>query len=130
MFSKLLLIFIGVPILELILLFKVGQIIGIGYTIVMIVVTGFVGVLLAKQQGFIVVKQLQNTLSYGQMPGDAILDGIFVFAGGLVLLAPGFITDTIGFLFLLPSSRRIFKEYLKNLLKQYLSTGHVRIILK
>ncbi|KUO52241.1 MAG: hypothetical protein APF76_04170 [Desulfitibacter sp. BRH_c19] len=130
MFSKLLLIFIGVPLIELALLLKIGQLIGIGYTILIIVLTGFVGVLLAKQQGFIVVKQLQNSLSYGQMPGDAILDGIFIFAGGLVLLTPGLITDIFGFLCLLPGSRRFFKDYLKNLLKHYLATGHVRIIMK
>ncbi len=130
MFSKLLLIFIGVPLLELVLLLKIGQIIGIGYTIVMIVVTGFLGVSLAKQQGFMVIKQLQSSLSYGQMPGDAMLDGIFILVGGLVLLTPGFITDMFGFLCLLPSSRRFLKDYVKNLLRHYLATGQVRIIIK
>ncbi|WP_028307282.1 FxsA family protein [Desulfitibacter alkalitolerans] len=130
MFSKLLLIFIGIPLLELVLLLQIGQLIGVGYTVLMIVITGFLGVLLAKHQGFLVIRELRNTLAYGQMPGEAILDGIFVLVGGVVLLTPGFITDIFGFLCLLPGSRKVFKTYIKKLLRYYLATGQVRIIIK
>jgi len=130
MFSKLLLIFIGIPLLELVLLLQIGQLIGVGYTVLMIIITGFLGVLLAKHQGFLVIRELQNTLAYGQMPGEAILDGIFVLVGGVALLTPGFITDIFGFLCLLPGSRKIFKAYIKKLLRYYLATGQVRIIIK
>ncbi|MEW6624708.1 MAG: FxsA family protein [Bacillota bacterium] len=130
MFLKLLLLFTVVPLIELALLLKVGQLIGITYTIAIIILTGFAGVVLAKQQGFIVLKNLRNSMMMGQMPGDAIFDGVFILAGGLVLLTPGLITDAIGFLFLIPFTREIFKDIFRKMFRYYIETGHIKIFIK
>ena len=130
MLLKILLVFIGISLLELIVILQIGQLIGIGYTILMIFLTAFIGVLMARHQGFLAIRGMQNTLAHGQMPGEDILDGILVLIGGVLLLLPGFITDMIGFLCLLPITKRLFKEYIKKLIRYHLATGNMRIMIK
>jgi len=130
MFLKLLLIFVGISLLELVLILRVGQVVGIWYTVLLLVLTSLLGVLLAKYQGFLTIRQMQSSLSYGQMPGDAMLDGILVLVGGILLFIPGFITDIVGFLCLLPISKKVIREYIKKLIRYYLATGQMRVILK
>ena len=128
MFLKFLLVFVGISLLELVLILRVGQLIGIWYTVLLIILTAFLGILLAKYQGFLAIRQLQSSLAYGQMPGEAILDGILVLVGGILLFVPGFMTDILGLLCLLPVSKRIIKEYIKKLLRYYLATGQMKIV--
>ncbi|PHE40678.1 exlusion protein FxsA, partial [Bacillus pseudomycoides] len=68
----------------------------------MIVFTGVVGVYLAKRQGFKVLREIQSKLNRGEMPGEAVLDGIFVFVGGILLVLPGYVTDVLGFICVIP----------------------------
>jgi len=130
MFLKFLLIFVGISLLELVLILRVGQVVGIWYTVLLMIMTTFFGVLLAKYQGFLAIREMKNSLAYGQMPGEAILDGLLVLIGGILLFIPGFITDIVGLLCLLPFTKRIFKEYIKKLLRFYLATGQIRMIIK
>lgn len=78
----------------------------------MIVFTGVLGTYLARRQGFMIVKEIRSRLHSGEMPGDTVLDGIFVFVGGILLLAPGYVTDVVGFVFLFPVTRKPFKSML------------------
>jgi len=77
----------------------------------MIVFTGVVGVYLAKRQGFKVLGEIQSKLNRGEMPGAAVLDGIFIFVGGILLVLPGYVTDIIGFIFVLPVTRALLKPF-------------------
>jgi UPF0716 protein FxsA len=130
MFFRILALFIIIPILELVILLKLGNVIGIGYTLFIIILTGVIGVWLAKSQGFIVLSQFRQSLEYGYMPGDSIVEGILILLGGAVLLTPGLITDTIGFMLLIPFTRKLIREMLKNRLRYYFNNGHFKIFIR
>jgi UPF0716 protein FxsA len=106
--------FIVVPAIELILLLRVGSVIGPANTLLLVIITGVTGAYLARTQGFIVIQKIQNSLNKGIIPGDEMLDGLLILIGGIVLLTPGFFTDFLGLLFLFPPSRKIFTLLLKS----------------
>lgn len=130
MFLKLLAFFIIVPLLEIVVLIKIGEIIGVGVTIGTVIITGALGVLLAKHQGFLVMEEFSNSLYYGYMPGNSIIEGILILIGAAVLLTPGFITDIFGFLLLIPVSRRFIRESAKKSLKHYYESGKIAIFIR
>lgn len=130
MTGRLLLIFILVPLLELMLLIEVGKLIGTVYTIALIFITGVIGVFLAKTQGFLVLRNLQYALSQGEMPGAHLIDGLFILVGGLVLLTPGLITDILGFTLLFPLTRNFYRSFLINKLRHWISSGQVRVFVR
>ena len=82
-----------------------------------VILTGVAGAYLARTQGLLTLIKIQEDLNKGIMPGDKIVDGLMILCGGLTLLTPGLITDTIGFLVLIPATRQIIKEWLKNKFK-------------
>ncbi len=129
MFFRILAIFIIIPILELFILLRLGELVGVFYTILIILLTGVIGVWLAKKQGFIVLSQFRNSMNSGFLPGDSIVDGILILLGAAVLLTPGLITDFIGFLLLIPFTRIFIREFLKKRLKFYLENGYFKIII-
>ena len=120
MLGYLILLFTLLPLVELALLIKVGQYFGVIHTIGIVVLTGIVGAYLAKVQGFITIRRIQQDMSQGIMPGDQILNGVIILCSGIVLLTPGLITDFLGFLGLIPFTRNIFKSWLKHKIKQHL----------
>lgn len=124
-FSKLLILFIVVPVAELYVLIEVGKKIGSLTTIGIIIFTGILGAYLVKNQGFMMLKKIQNELNDGIMPGDSLIQGAIVLAGGILLLTPGFVTDTVGFIFLIPVSRNVIKKYLLKWLKGKIEKGNV-----
>lgn len=105
----LLFLLILVPAIEITVLIGSSHVIGLWSTFAMIVFTGIVGVYLAKRQGFKVLREIQFRLNRGEMPGDAVLDGIFIFVGGILLVLPGYVTDIIGFIFAVPITRALLK---------------------
>lgn len=116
-FTKLLISFVIVPVIELYILIEVGKKIGSLTTIGIIILTGIIGAYLVKGQGFMILRKIQNDLNEGIMPGDSLIQGAIILAGGIFLLTPGFVTDIIGFIFLIPASRRVVKKYLLKWLK-------------
>lgn len=130
MFFKLLLLFTLIPLVELYLLIEIGKLLGAPLTIGIVAITGFVGVFLAKSEGLSVLRRLQNQLAEGEMPGNALLDGLFILVGGAFLLTPGLITDTLGFLFLIPFTRYPLRELLKRKLARMMSTGDINIYIR
>jgi len=100
------LLFLIVPIIEIYLLIKVGGMIGAIPTIFLVVFTAVLGALLLRQQGFATMQRVQRSLAQGQLPAMAMLEGMVLLVSGALLLTPGFFTDTIGFLCLVPPVRR------------------------
>ncbi len=127
MFTKLLLLFTLGPLLELYLLIVIGRQIGPLPTILIVLATGLLGVFLARAQGFLVLGQIGDSLRRGELPGEAIVDGVLVLIGSAFLLTPGLITDTAGFLLLLPGSRATVRRLVLNRLKRALEEGTLRI---
>jgi len=125
MFAYLILLFTILPAIELAVLIKVGTHIGVGNTLTIIILTGVIGAYLARMQGFLVLQNIQKSLHRGEMPTEEMLDGVMIFVGGIVLLTPGFITDTLGFLLLIPPTRSLIKYWLKNRFRQSLKDGNI-----
>lgn len=123
-FNKLLILFVIVPVTELYILIEVGKKIGGLTTIGIIILTGIIGAYLVKGQGFMILKKIQSDLNEGIIPGDSLIQGAIVLAGGIFLLTPGFVTDIIGFIFLIPVSRRVVKKYLLKWLKRKTKEGN------
>jgi UPF0716 protein FxsA len=110
--GKLLLLFILVPAIELALLIELGQHIGTLPTLALIAGTGALGASLARLQGLSVLRQMQRELAAGRLPAGSIVDGVIVLLAGALLITPGILTDTLGFLCLVPAFRRMLKRAL------------------
>lgn len=92
---------------ELWLIIQVGGLIGVWPTIGLVLITGFIGVTLLRQQGFRLLGQLQQRLNRGEMPARELIEGVLLLIGGVLLLTPGFLTDSAGLFLLIPGSRRL-----------------------
>ncbi|MCB1728666.1 MAG: FxsA family protein [Gammaproteobacteria bacterium] len=109
-----LLIFVGAPLLELYLLIEVGSVIGALPTIALSIFTAVLGGLLVRIQGFGVLFRVQAAMERREVPALELLEGAMLLLTGLALLLPGFITDAVGFLLLIPPLRRwIIVRWLK-----------------
>lgn len=106
MFRIFFVLFLIIPLLEIYLLIKVGGIIGALPTVFMVVFTAVLGVLLLRHQGVYTLAKVQSAMSRGELPTMAMLEGVVLIISGALLLTPGFFTDAIGFLGLIPSLRR------------------------
>ena len=113
MFSRLLLFFIFIPIIELYLLIQLGSRIGFAPTLGLIVLTGILGASLARQQGLSTLARIQNELKNGRPPTDELIEGAMIVVGGIVLLTPGILTDLFGFALMLPKFRKSIASSLK-----------------
>lgn len=96
---------IGLPVLEVVLLIKVGQAIGIVITLILLVIHAVLGVLLLRHQGSRAWNALTDAYTKGRVPTGHLADAVLILVGGLLLILPGFITDAIGFVFILPWTR-------------------------
>ncbi|MBI5023532.1 MAG: FxsA family protein [Candidatus Omnitrophica bacterium] len=121
----LILLFTVLPALELALLIKVGSHIGALNTILIVIGAGVVGAALARYEGFRVLMKVQDSLQRGIMPSAELLDGFMVLAGGIALLAPGFITDVLGLLLLFPVTRAGIKWLLRRRFQSMIARGQV-----
>ncbi len=113
MLLKLFLAFTIIPIFEIYLLIKIGTVFGALTSIALVIFTGFLGAYLARIQGLQTLLRIQESLREGRMPSGELLDALLIGVAGLVLLTPGFLTDTIGFILLVPSSRNAIKSWLR-----------------
>ncbi len=104
--------FLIIPILEIYFLTEMGGLIGAFPTALLVVVSAVVGAHLLKTQGFATWTRLQNTLREGKIPAYELIEGPIILIGGALLLTPGFITDALGLLCLIPASRRKIAELL------------------
>lgn len=107
MAGKLLLLFIALPLVETWLLIKVGSVIGALWTILAVIATAVIGSQLVRRQGLQTLAQVQQSQARGEMPAVPILEGAALLLAGALLVTPGFISDTVGFLLLIPPLRQL-----------------------
>ena len=116
----LLIAFIVIPLVEIGVLIQVGGIIGVVPTLAIIVITAFAGAYMVRSQGLATARSAQATLSRGEVPLAEVFDGVCLFASGLLLITPGFVTDAVGGVLLVPW----FRLWLRGVLvRRLLDTG-------
>ena len=126
--GRLALLFVIVPLLELALLIQMGQWVGVRPTIGLVVLTGVGGAVLARAQGLRTMWRLRHDLANGRVPGQAIMDGMAVLAGGALLLTPGVLTDLIGFSLLVPGTRHFIQKRIMARLERRIREGAVQVV--
>lgn len=126
MLSRLIFLFVTIPLIELAILLQVGQWIGLWPTVGLVVATGVGGAALARHQGLRAFLAVQRELAEGRLPGRSLLDGLSVLVGGAFLLTPGILTDIAGFSLLLPMSRRWLHRMVSRRMERQISEGTVQ----
>jgi UPF0716 protein FxsA len=127
MFVRLLLLFTLVPIVELAVLIEIGQHLGVLPTVALVLATGALGATLARREGIQAFHRLRDSIGQGSFPGEAILDGVLILGGGLLLLTPGILTDLLGFAALVPGTRYFIKYYLKTAIERRIRSGSIQV---
>lgn len=107
------LIFVALPLAEIYALIKVGSWLGVFPTIALLLLVSAVGAALVKREGLRVLRRMQEQVVAGNMPSNEILDGVCLLLAGLLLVVPGFVTDVVGLLLLLPPFRLLLRSGLK-----------------
>jgi len=105
-------LFILIPILEIYLFIQVGSQIGAFKTILLVLFTAITGVALLRRQGLSTLQNVQRQIQAGEMPAASMLEGMLLFFAGALLLTPGFFTDGIGFLLMIPPLRKAIALWL------------------
>jgi UPF0716 protein FxsA len=123
MVTKLFLLFLIVPVIELYLLVKIGSFFGALPIVAVLVLISFAGVWLVRHQGLQVMNRIRFELTQGRLPAGQLLDGALVLVGGILLIIPGFFTDFLGLFFVIPTTRVFIKRVLVLWLQSRLSRG-------
>ena len=127
MLGKLFLTFTLVTLVELGLLIELGKVMGMWPTVGLVMLTGFWGAWLAKDQGVRTLARAREELNRGAIPADAVMDGILILFSGAFLVTPGILTDVCGFGLLLPPCRRPIKAWAKLRMDKWIAKGTVRV---
>ena len=131
MLLKLFLAFTIIPIIEIYLLIEIGSMFGALTAVFLVILTGFLGAFLARMQGLQTFFRIQESLREGRMPSGDLLDALLIVIAGLVLLTPGFLTDSVGFLLLIPATRNSIKYWLRRQIElRYVSNSPEDIIIE
>ena len=123
----LLLIFIGLPILELALLFEVHGVVGFLPTVLLVFATGIIGATLVRQQGLHTLQTIRRELNIGNLPAPQLMDGVMILVAGAFLVTPGLLTDTLGFALLIPAFRTWIRQTIINRLEKNIQGGFVEV---
>ena len=124
---RLALLFIGLPLLELYILIKIGSHLGAFTTIALIIFSGVLGLLLARFEGLRTLHQIRQNLSQGIVPAEELVDSVLIFVGGVLFVVPGVITDFAALVLLIPFTRTIFKRWLRRRFDRAVERGNVRL---
>lgn len=119
MFRVLFLLFIIVPILEIYLLVSVGEVIGAGWVVMLVILTALAGSMLLRHQGIYTLYKARDAMQRGEIPAMAMLEGMVLLISGVLLLTPGFFTDSLGLLGLVPTVRQ-------GLIRRFLAVAKVQ----
>ncbi len=106
-----------VPIVEIGVFIAIGDRIGIFYTLLMILITAILGSILLRLEGFRVLNQIRTEMAAGKIPAKELTSGVMILIAGVLLLTPGFVTDTIGFLLFLPPVRAAIRMFIVSRVK-------------
>ena len=127
MFSILFLLFVGVPLVELWLLLQVGERMGAFPTLALVIGTGIVGANLARREGMRTIEKVNKAMAAGEMPQEALLDGLAIFLGSAMLLTPGILTDILGFSLLFPLTRPLLLAMVSGWIAKKMQSGHASV---
>lgn len=118
-------IFVAVPILEIALFIQVGGLLGLWFTLGIVIVTALLGTVLVRGQGIAAVARIRSNLEGLRDPTEPLADGAMILAAGLLLLTPGFFTDAIGFALLTPPIRAVLFKWIKSKVRvqSFVDTG-------
>jgi UPF0716 protein FxsA len=130
MFIRLILLFTLLPLAELFILLKVGSMIGLLNTIILVIGTATLGAYLAKRQGIETLNRIRQQLEHGALPAEELIDGLLILIAAIVLITPGLLTDTFGFLLLIPQTRRWLKRYVQEFFKNRIARGSMWVYKK
>jgi UPF0716 protein FxsA len=123
LFRSLFVLLVIFPILEIYVLIQVGSAIGTWYTILLVILTAVIGARLLSRQGMLAIHNVQHDIQHGQVPAVSLLAGMLLFVAGAFLLTPGFITDSIGLILLIPAVRTaLARGFLKRSVVTYIET--------
>lgn len=111
-FILLVLVLLGIPVAEIFFIIRVARDLGIPETIGLLLAVSIVGAWLVRRCGLGVLRQIRERLSRGEIPGRELLDGLLILVGGLLMLTPGFLTDAVGLLLLVPPTRSALRALL------------------
>jgi UPF0716 protein FxsA len=109
----LIILFIVVPVAELYVIIKVGELIGVWPTLVLLLADALLGSWLLKHEGRGAWRRFNEALAARRFPGREVIDGALIIVGGTLLLTPGFLTDIVGLFLLLPPTRAVARRVLK-----------------
>ncbi len=113
-------VFIVVPLVEIYVLIQVGQVIGAWWTVLLLVLDSLLGTWLIKREGARAWLALRTALETGRMPARELADGALILVGGTLMLSPGFVTDALGIVLILPLTRPIARRLLTRLVSRRL----------
>lgn len=114
-----------IPAIEIGIFVWVGSMIGPWWVVILILLSAVLGITLAKKQGIETWMRATQSMNQGKMPGEQIIDGICIFIGAVLLFVPGFVTDILGLLLLIPFTRQPLKISIMNWIKWKINKGTV-----
>lgn len=126
--GKLVLLFTTLPLVELFLLLELSDVVGGWTTVLLVLVSGILGAVVARAEGVRVLAQWRQTLATGSMPSDGVMSGMLLLLGCALLITPGVLTDALALALLLPWSRRWIAQRLTERVERAISQGHLRVV--
>ncbi|MDF7801987.1 FxsA family protein [Pontiellaceae bacterium B1224] len=120
-------LFIGLPVVELVLLIKLHGIVGALPTILLVLLTGIAGASLVRRQGINILSKIQKELNIGNLPAPQMMDGVMILIAGALLVTPGLITDFVGFALLIPFVRERIRFWLRKKLEEKMRNGSIQV---
>ncbi len=127
MIARLGCLFVLAPIVELFLLLRVGQWLGVLPTMALVAATGVLGAWLVRTEGGRTMARFQEQLARGELPGKVLMDGAAILVGGAFLLTPGVLTDVVGFALLFPPTRSLLQGWAAARLARGLESGRIHV---
>lgn len=127
MLGRFFLLLIGLPLLELYILIKIGSYLGAFQTLALVIFSALLGLLLARIEGLRTLDQIRQSLAQGIVPAEEMLDSVLIFAGGVLFVIPGVLTDIAALVLLIPFTRTIFKRWLRRRFDRAVASGNARL---
>jgi UPF0716 protein FxsA len=126
--GRLFLLFTLVPLVELYLLISIGGSVGVAPTIALIALTGILGAWLAKREGRKTLASYQEAMTQGRLPEDGIVSGLLILVGGVLLIAPGVLTDVVGLALMIPPIRRGVAKLITRRVEARIRSGELQVM--
>ncbi|MBI4528966.1 MAG: FxsA family protein [Deltaproteobacteria bacterium] len=120
-------LFTVVPVVELYILIKIGNVLGALNTVLLLIGMALLGALLVRLEGIRTFSRMTSNLSQGIVPAEELVDGLLIFAAGVLLITPGVFTDILAIFLLIPFSRALIKRWLRRKFDRMVASGRARL---